>query len=208
MAERPMSQDTPMTISRSSGVSGGVSSATSGHLAAARANSRVRGVGSFLGAARGSSLMSNDADEGGRFIRSGPDGMGGEMLLIHDCMLLLWSNDDVCNLALLQVAVFPLTILLLHALACTGIVHICVQAEKSGASMLRGSERPIQSAIPRSIACNPVGVPVARSKRPHSNSLQPANSKSEAKREAPKKQRPNNISSFFGPSTSKVGDPK
>lgn len=93
MAERSVSQgQTPMTVSRLSGISGSATTAASGNFGAARAKSRVRGVGSLMGAARGSSLMSNDADEGGRFIRSGPDGMGGATTLSPFLRLLPWSS--------------------------------------------------------------------------------------------------------------------
>jgi hypothetical protein len=74
--------ETPTTVSRG-GCGGALSNAGGQLVAAARAKSRVRGTSSLIGAARGklgaSSLMSNDADGGGKFIRSGPDGMGGKI---------------------------------------------------------------------------------------------------------------------------------
>jgi len=58
----------------------GASSSASGHLvSAARVTSRVLGMGSLMGTSKGSpSFMSNHPDQGGRYVRSGPDGMGGE----------------------------------------------------------------------------------------------------------------------------------
>lgn len=175
--------ETPTTVSR--GGCGGALSSTGGQMVtAARAMNRVRGTSSLIGAPRGSvgSLMSNDADGGGKFIRSGPDGMGGKI-----------RNFNLLSRTPRHVARFhPLTY---HIPPPPGTVHVCVQ-DHSAAQMRTGfSERPSNPAGSRNIVCNPAGIITAGAKRPNS-----APAKTSTKAEASKKPRSTgDISSFFGP---------
>jgi hypothetical protein len=69
---------------------------------------------------------------------------------------------------------------------------VCVQLQQAPASLSSTGQRLLKTISPRSIACNPVGIPVGgAAKRP--NTAPPK------KHEVQKKQRvPNDISSFFG----------
>ena len=78
-------------------------------------------------------------------------------------------------------------------MAHAGTVHVCVQAQQPTASARSSTgERLLKPLSARSIACNPVGIPVGRTaKRP--------NTAPAKKEEVHKKQRvTNDISSFFG----------
>jgi hypothetical protein len=92
-------EETPKTISRG-GMVGAVRTGSyplpSLPTAANNAKSR-RGAGSLVRPVQGGSLMSNDTDAGGRFIRSGPDGMGGATFCSLCSTPLVFSSLIACR---------------------------------------------------------------------------------------------------------------
>jgi len=80
-ATADLQDETPKTIGH--GVAGGMRPGTYPVLlAVANTAKSRRGLGSLVRPVQTGSLLSNDVDFGGRFIRSGPDGMGGTHLCL------------------------------------------------------------------------------------------------------------------------------
>ena len=185
MSVRSVRQEcSPVAERQSRGRLMGASSSASGHLvSAARVTSRVLGMGSLMGTSKGGpSFMSNHPDQGGRYVRSGPDGMGGETSctlaagLTSCCLFDPPQKTSQCLLTEWH----------------TGTVHVCVQAEQPPKkSRMSLSERPLICTDARSVVCNPLGMLPGGAKRPNTATVKPKRDENNKKRSV------SDISSFF-----------
>jgi hypothetical protein len=179
MSVRSVRQEgSPVAERQSRGRLMGASSSASGHLvSAARVTSRVLGMGSLMGTPKGGpSFMSNHPDQGGRYVRSGPDGMGGETsctlaaCLTSCCVFDPPQKTSQCHLTEWH----------------TGTVHVCVQAEQPTKKI-----RMSLCTDARSVVCNPLGMLPGGAKRPNTATVKPKRDENNKKRSV------SDISSFF-----------
>lgn len=160
----------------------------------AKRNSLFRN-GSRLGFPLAAATMSNDPEDGGRFIRSGPDGMGGMIRPERNAVEAALETSNVCMRRVIGQLTEGARVL-----AGAGTVTVCVQAHDAGAAAVGSTRnRPLVATSTRTSG-NPLaaaGGAAAKSggaKRSHSML---AGAKGYAVSHAAPNKRGRDISSFF-----------